>query len=164
MNLLAKRKLEEYLRDYTALGNPLVLLLISLLALLPQGADLLFYLMLGGFFWNELFCSGIKYFFHRQRPDAQTFEGGMEKIDAGSFPSIHASRAMWVYGGLAYFFYLKGLLLLALVLGGLVVLVGYTRIFLRRHWPSDVLAGWFFGWLWWFLVYQFGFTWPVGGY
>ena len=70
-----------------------------------------------------------------------------------SFPSGHALQAIVFWG-----------LIAALVLEGtpsprarpwivaatalVVVIVGYTRVYLGHHWPSDVLGGWLAGWAW----------------
>jgi undecaprenyl-diphosphatase len=70
-----------------------------------------------------------------------------------SFPSGHAVQTIVFYGLLAT---------LALewpaaarqrwvVLGttaAVVALVGYTRVYLGNHWPTDVLGGWLVGWAW----------------
>jgi len=70
-----------------------------------------------------------------------------------SFPSGHAVQTVVFYG-------LVALLALewpplarrrGLVLGGtaaVVALVGYTRVYLGNHWPTDVLGGWLLGWAW----------------
>ena len=68
-----------------------------------------------------------------------------------SFPSGHAVQTMVFYGLLAT---------LALpwpplrrrrwpVVGAavtVIALVGYTRVYLGNHWPTDVLGGWLLGW------------------
>ena len=59
-----------------------------------------------------------------------------------SFPSIHASNAM----GLAiYFGAFFPLAQVALVI--LALLIGYSRLYCGVHWPTDVLMGFFIGWL-----------------
>jgi len=72
-----------------------------------------------------------------------------------SFPSGHAFIAVAFYGLIAYFVYraVKGksklvryliLVLFALFIG----LIGYSRIYLGVHWPSDVLASYAAGAAW----------------
>ncbi|WP_347549199.1 phosphatase PAP2 family protein [Pseudalkalibacillus hwajinpoensis] len=70
-------------------------------------------------------------------------------IDAGgySFPSGHAMITMAFYGYMFYLAYRKerwilipGVLLLSLI--------GFSRIYLRVHYMSDVLAGWCAGGFW----------------
>ncbi len=151
---LRKTKTAEYIHDFTALGNPFLLLLVSLMALSnhPQ-FNSFFPPLLVGFFVNELVCSGIKYLWHKPRPNGQKFVNGFEKIDAGSFPSIHASRISFVYLSLGIMHYQIGnswVLGLCLMV---ILTVGYSRIFLKKHFLTDVLAGYAFGILWTIILY-----------
>lgn len=65
-----------------------------------------------------------------------------------SFPSGHAMSSMMIYGVLAvllaelYPAQRRSLFGLAVLWIGLV---GFSRIYLGVHWPSDVVAGWAFG-------------------
>lgn len=74
-------------------------------------------------------------------------------VEHFSFPSGHATTAIALYGLLAYFLYRhyhahaqrKLLLWLAAVL---ILVVGFSRIYLGVHYLSDVLAGFLLGALW----------------
>jgi undecaprenyl-diphosphatase len=88
-----------------------------------------------------------KIWIERARPDeiyALVPRGGY------SFPSGHTTAAMLFYGLLAYFLYrvAKGPWLkycVAMFSGMIIFLVGFSRIYLGAHWPSDVLGGWLIG-------------------
>ncbi len=146
---LRRRKYAEYIQDFTALGNPFVLLLITTAVLqnvhFADGRVWLW--LLGAFIAGEALCSGIKYLWHKPRPDGQLFKGALEKIDAGSFPSIHAFRIAYTYSSLAYLQYVQsgGGLLFPLVALVVVAVVGYSRVFLRKHFATDVAAGYAIG-------------------
>jgi undecaprenyl-diphosphatase len=148
-NPLKKRKYAEYIQDFTALGNPFLLLLVAFAAL--QGISFaphwqLWAALIGGFLSNEIICSGIKYFWHKPRPNGQKFDNALDKIDAGSFPSIHAARISFVYSSLAYLHFLQSAQwYFAIVAVVVVAVVGYSRVFLRKHFLEDVLAGYGFG-------------------
>jgi undecaprenyl-diphosphatase len=143
---LAKNKYAEYVRDFTALGNPFLLFIVAFAALqnLPQASQHLLTLVLV-FLLNEVICSGIKYLWHKPRPNQQGFSNGFEKIEAGSFPSIHAARVAWVYGYLSLLYYPLQAWGALVMFGSIILLVGYSRIFLRKHFLTDVLAGYGFG-------------------
>lgn len=151
---LRKTKTAEYIHDFTALGNPFLLLLVALMALSnhPQ-LNIFFPPLLIGFFVNEIVCSGIKYLWHKPRPNGQEYVGGLEKIDAGSFPSIHASRISFVYLSLGIMHYQIGNNWVFIMSVLVIMAVGYSRIFLKKHFLTDVLAGYCFGILWTTILY-----------
>jgi undecaprenyl-diphosphatase len=149
MNQLRHRKYAEYIQDFTALGNPFLLLLATFLTThsFPAALQAKIWLgMISCFLLNEAICSGIKFLWHKPRPNQQTFVGGFEKIDAGSFPSIHAARISFVYGTLAYLDYQQYQRVEFVVVAALIILVvGYSRTFLQKHFWTDVCAGYCFG-------------------
>ena len=59
-----------------------------------------------------------------------------------SFPSIHSSNAASMYGAMAVNGKKKWLTALAFVIP---LLVGFSRVAVGAHYPTDVLAGWAFG-------------------
>jgi undecaprenyl-diphosphatase len=93
----------------------------------------------------------LKYLFQRKRPLSPL----LKAAKGLSFPSGHAIMAVTFYGLLLHILlnlinsnWLKYLLIIILVL--LVILIGYSRVYLRVHYASDVLAGFIVGilWLW----------------
>jgi len=96
-----------------------------------------------------LIMFGMKHLFGRQRPSDQI----LEQATNFSFPSGHALMSVTFYGLIIYWVWqsvkrpwLKwtiSLLLLAWIL-----LIGFSRIYLRRHYYSDVMAGYCIGFLW----------------
>jgi undecaprenyl-diphosphatase len=91
----------------------------------------------------------LKGVFRRARP---------EVIDSGysagfySFPSGHATVAVGFYGALALIlaYHLRGPARWAVVLIGtaVVLLIGFSRLYLGVHYPTDVLAGFLAAPLW----------------
>lgn len=108
-------------------------------------------------FLGETFVFFIKNLAERSRPpfsQALTFESSY------SFPSAHTFIAFSFFGLLTYFFFhtIKGKFkkIFILVFGiALIMLIGFSRIYLGAHWPSDVIASFLAGIIWVFTLIIF---------
>lgn len=144
---------ESLMRDFTALGGAGILTFIVLsvaIFYVIQGKyrEMLFLLVavVGAY----LISYALKDFFGRARPQ---FVASGTYYSFTSFPSGHALLAAATYltlGSIVAELMTRNrlkafVLLLALFLA---VLVGFTRVYLGVHWPSDVLAGWVIGAVW----------------
>jgi undecaprenyl-diphosphatase len=92
---------------------------------------------------------GLKHFFGRPRPDVPL----LFKADGLSFPSGHALFSITFYGLLVYLLYhaLKNRGVRWTVISMLVILmliIGFSRVYLRVHYASDVIAGFCVGFMW----------------
>lgn len=143
----------DVMRDLTALGSAAVLstltvLIIGYLALCGRYriAVLVFVAAVGGQLVNHILKNG----FDRARPAAEL---RLVTVRSSSFPSGHAMAA-------SIFYLTMGALLArtsrrrrekifvmaaAMVMSGLV---GFSRVYLGVHYPTDVLAGWMAGAAW----------------
>lgn len=106
---------------------------------------------IGGFIVNYV----MKLSFHRQRPPHPF----IEKLENFSFPSGHATSAFIFYGLLTYLVFKTKIPKLYKYLIGMVLilfsfLIGFSRIYLRVHYPSDVLAGICIGFAWLIITVQ----------
>ena len=91
----------------------------------------------------------LKTFFNRPRPEIPLL-GAVRGL---SFPSGHAFMSFAFFGLLIYIFYmqvknvyLKSLLIVACL--AMIVIIALSRIYLRVHYASDVLAGLSIGLIW----------------
>jgi undecaprenyl-diphosphatase len=148
------------LTDITALGGYAVLTLLTIAAALYRllrndraGALVIAAAVASGAILGNLLKLG----FDRPRPDIVEH---LTHAASSSFPSGHATLAAVTYLTLGALI-ARGQpdrRLKALVLGGAIlitILVGFSRIYLGVHWPTDVLAGWCLGAAWaalWWLV------------
>lgn len=139
-------KFNDWLRDFTSLANPLILILVPFIFL---GNSQTFYYLLLALLVNEIFCSLIKIVFPKKRPNGQSYTNLLEKIDAGSFPSIHASRITLVY--LTLFSNTESLAI-KIVLLAVIILVFVSRVQLKKHFWVDVLGGFVIGILIWYFM------------
>lgn len=100
---------------------------------------------LGGFVVNYV----MKLSFQRVRPPNPL----IEPLHNFSFPSGHATSAFIFYGLLAYLLWKTNLPKPLKIIAGIVLLlfsllIGFSRIYLRLHYFSDVLAGFCIGFAW----------------
>lgn len=92
---------------------------------------------------------GLKYLFGRPRPDTPL----IFKAEGLSFPSGHALFSVTFYGLLIYLVYhgvrhkqLRWAIIAFLLI--LVFFIGFSRVYLRVHYASDVIAGFCVGFIW----------------
>lgn len=95
-----------------------------------------------GLFLAYALTSSIRFIFFKQRPDKQKFKGLAQKIDASSFPSLHAMRASCLSVLLILFFSNFWITVISIAAAVCVALV---RVVQKRHFASDVIAGLIFG-------------------
>ncbi|SFB90933.1 phosphatase PAP2 family protein [Kaistella jeonii] len=100
-----------------------------------------------------LLIYGMKMFFARPRPPYPL----IHKEENFSFPSGHATFSFIFYGTLAYFIWLTDLpkvwkYIAMIFLISLSLTIGLSRVYLRVHFPSDVLGGFCLGYSWLFLM------------
>lgn len=144
--------LDEPMRLITALGYynvVLPLLAVSALFFYFKGWKLSATLLVVSTAGGLLLTTVLKAVFRRARP---------EILDTGysasfySFPSGHATVAVGFYGMLTILiaYRLNGLARWAVAAGGilLVLLIGFSRLYLGVHYPTDILAGYLAAPLW----------------
>ncbi|MBI4017744.1 MAG: phosphatase PAP2 family protein [Candidatus Aenigmarchaeota archaeon] len=128
---------QRRLSEMSALGGSLVFLSIALSFALLGNIDRAMFLV-SGYLLTYLIAAPLRLGFFKERPEKRQYKNLFERLDAASFPSIHAQRAVFLAVTLAGYFKNTGLTVLFLLLAGLVC---YSRVALRKHHLSDVLAG-----------------------
>ncbi|RDY71174.1 PAP2 family protein [Halobacillus trueperi] len=106
-----------------------------------------FFILLGAA-CSKFISAGLKDFFSRERPLVDSFVS----VNGGAFPSAHMIYAVFLTGSLFILFsvYLKRTGRGIFLLGGFLVvgMVGWSRVHLGAHYISDVLGGFFIGFVW----------------
>ncbi|HEX6218531.1 MAG TPA: phosphatase PAP2 family protein [Sphingomicrobium sp.] len=151
-DLLGPPWFEEMMRDITALGSYAFIIIIVTSAvgyLLLVRKQALALLMLGSVVGGMLISNLLKTGFDRPRPDLDhaarvftpSFPSGHAMLSAVTFLTLGAllTRVNVDWRAKAYFLTIAVLLTL---------IVGFSRIYLGVHYPSDVLAGWCVGSAW----------------
>ncbi|HEY2177329.1 MAG TPA: phosphatase PAP2 family protein [Caulobacteraceae bacterium] len=150
---IGPRWLQDVMRDITALGGTTFVILATTLAVAGLGfhrswrrAGVLAGVMICAQSCDEL----LKGIYDRPRPD---FAPLGTYFSAQSFPSGHstASAALWLSLAMLAASFEAGRRekVFWFAVAGLVIAgVGFSRVFLGVHWPTDVLAGWVLGACW----------------
>jgi hypothetical protein len=102
------------------------------------------------------FCnSSLKVFFSQPRPFHLDPTLGIGKVGGYGLPSGHAQESVVLWGSMAHFIRRKWFWALTVIL---LLLIGFSRVYLGVHFPSDVIAGWTVGTaiLWFYIVFQPG--------
>lgn len=155
--------LEEAVRDITALGSTVVLMLVTLVVIgfvILQRQYHALWLLAGALAGGLILNVGLKELFDRPRPDLVP---RLLHVSSASFPSGHSLLSAVVYLTLATLLtrLVQRRRLKIYILGTALFisfLVGFSRIYLGVHYPSDVLAGWTVGLVWsvlcWLVAYH----------
>jgi membrane-associated phospholipid phosphatase len=149
----SKKSLTEFFLFVTTFGDKVVYIPVSLTIftwmvirkkrLLPAVSLIL--ITLSGYILNSV----LKGLFERKRPVSLY----AAEINSSSYPSGHAFTGILFYGCLIWLIAGSGFPLLiryflVCILSVLIILIGISRIYLKAHYPSDVIAGWAFGMIW----------------
>jgi undecaprenyl-diphosphatase len=145
--------LQGGMRDITALGSPVVLVIVVLASavwLWVRRQHHAFALLLASTLGARFLNAFLKGLFARPRPDIELH---LMPASSPSFPSGHAMDSAAIYLTIAALIaqqvqsrvqrlYLVGLA------ASLSLVIGVSRVYLGVHYPSDVLAGWCAGLAW----------------
>lgn len=145
--------LKKTMVDVTALGGGPVLAMITalvagfLIAARKAATALFVVVAIAG---GGLAANLLKMFFVRERPDVVPH---LVFVDSASFPSAHAMNSAVTFltlgallGRTQKDWRVKIYLMAAAI--ALTLLVGFSRVYLGVHWPTDVAAGWIVGAAW----------------
>lgn len=153
--------LVEAMIDITALGGKTVLTLVVMLTLgflLASRHFLTAAFVLAGTVSGSAAISIGKRLVGRERP---ALVDHLVEVSSASFPSGHAGNSAIIYLTIALMVMqivpsraARWYLFSATI--ALVVLIGFSRVYLGVHWPSDVIAGWSAGTLWALAWWAFG--------
>jgi undecaprenyl-diphosphatase len=137
----------------TAMGSGTVLTLITVIAagyLIAERKPAVAAFTVSSVAAGALLGTVLKSVYSRARPDVVTHLVGTH---SASFPSGHAMNSAVVYLTLAVLIARTAqdrrisayLIVVAIVM---TLVIGFSRVYLGVHWPTDVVAGWCVGGLW----------------
>ncbi len=126
---------------FTRLGDviPVTIITICLLMIFNKEDR---YILGSSMIITLLINQGLKYIIQRPRPP---LEERLISQSGYSYPSGHSMMAMCLYGVLIYLINTKlknrkHKIILTIVLSIIILLIGVSRIYVRVHYPSDVLG------------------------
>ncbi|MGE5723474.1 MAG: phosphatase PAP2 family protein, partial [Sphingomonadales bacterium] len=150
---LGPRWLLKAMLDLTALGGVSVLALITILAagyLIAARKRASAAFLVGAIAGGAVVSTLLKTIFARPRPELVAH---LVAVDSMSFPSGHAMNSAVTYLTLGAALAraetdrrVRIFIMVAAV--GLTLTIGFSRVYLGVHWPSDVIAGWAVGGAW----------------
>lgn len=132
--------IKEIIEDITSLGGMTIYCVVVLFSLFVDsivGFKLILMLIIA-----YIITGVIKSFYKKERPKEESYKNIIEKLHSRSFPSLHTMRATML--GITFANILNERL--AIILSVLLILiVGWTRMILKKHYFTDVLGGIIFG-------------------
>ncbi len=169
---IGSRSFEESMRDVTALGGFTVVTLVTVVAVaafLFHGRRRHALVLAATVLLANISSEVAKSLYARPRPDLVPHGS---YVYSASFPSGHSTLSAATYLTLAVLIASlepnRGTKVMVVVLAGILVFaIGFSRVYLGVHWPSDVLAGWSLGGAWalaaWTMLRRIAKRPPAGG-
>lgn len=147
--------LADFARLVTLLGNWEVATLAAAagaLVLVRRREGLPALVLFAGVLLGRLLVQLQKYEFGRLRPDSNPH---LVEVHNLSFPSGHSANAAMTYVALALLLpaTAKARRRWLVAAAAVTLLVGFSRVMVGVHWPSDVVGGWSFGLMWAMLLH-----------
>jgi membrane-associated phospholipid phosphatase len=133
--------LDSFFRVITSLGDELFYLL--LFSFLLWCVDFYLGIRVGIIFLLSVYVNtGAKEIFQQPRPFDILPEIQKSYASGYGFPSGHAQSSLVVWGSIAYWKKQPWIRNLSVLL---ILLIGFSRIYLGVHFPTDILGGWLIG-------------------
>jgi undecaprenyl-diphosphatase len=150
---IGSRSFEEAMRDVTALGGVTVMILVTVVAVaafLMHGRRRHALVLGATVLLADVSSEALKRIYGRPRPDLVPHGS---YVYSASFPSGHSTMSAATFLTLAMLIASlepnRQVKIMVYVLAmGLMLAIGFSRVYLGVHWPSDVLAGWCLGAAW----------------
>ena len=142
------RTKQQYIYELTSFGGTILYFLVSLFFLVLENYTIFFNLLVGIILiYTSVII--IKIFYFKDRPKKYKYGNFVEKIDASSFPSVHAARITLLSVILMNYF---NNIMISAILAALIILVACSRIMLKKHDIKDVGAGIILGIVIYFII------------
>lgn len=145
----ANPSLDAFFSVYTEIGGVVIVATITMLIVgylwfttRRYKALLLFFAVGGAALANYV----LKFIFERARPDLWTH---LVEETSFSFPSGHAmGSSAFAFGIVAILWNTKWRPIAIVLASVYIVSIGFSRLYLGVHYPTDILAGWLLGLVW----------------
>ena len=139
--LTVKKYLKDMFTAITALGSAYFYSALVIFLLLIGMRNIAIQIIIG-LLLSYFFVILLRIFYFKERPEKEEYFNFFTKINASSFPSLHTLTSVYIATVLS-----RNLLILSVTifLYILSLLIAYSRIYLKKHYYSDVLMGLFIG-------------------
>ena len=143
-----KRQTHDFFRDITSIGSlwfyvTAVAFFIAIRQI-SMGIELAF-----GLAMIYLIVVIVRTIYFKERPTKYPYNSYLERLDASSFPSLHAARIIFLGAVLMHEFQDVSFSIFSIFV---MTIVSYSRIKLKKHDNFDVFAGWIVGVIVFFLA------------
>ncbi len=136
MKSLFKKYTDEAFNAVTALGTAYFYAILIILLILLNFKKIAFHLAVG-LVILYLLVFLIRIFYFRERPNREKYSNFITRLTASSFPSLHTINSIFTASVLSQVVSRNMSVFLFII----AVLIAYSRIHIKKHHLSDVVAG-----------------------